>query len=601
MSPSRPKESLENIGIFANLDASALADMAAELETLAVPRGEVLMRQGEAADALYIVVSGRFSVNRDGRKTRITEIGPDQPIGEIGFLTGAPRTATVSAMRDSLVLRLSRDDFDAFAAKHPRIWPDLTATLADRLAATTAAGAPPPDPRPRTIAVIRAGWAPLPLAFVKQLTDLFERKARSLVVTSESAQSILGDGIEGDSTEMTRRLNDLERAYDYVLFIGDHDLTPWSEKLIRHADLVIAAGRHDTDAEINALESFAAELLPADSHRLVLVHDRRGRVTGTSRWLRGRAITMHHHVALNSRQDFERLFRFVSGTALGLVTCGGGAFCAAHAGIYKALLEDGFTFDIMGGTSGGAALAAAFMLTRSPEEIDDVLHDMFVTNKAMHRYTLPRYSILDHSNFDDQLKRVFSGFGIEDLWLPFFAVSTNLSRYTLHTHRTGSLWTAIRASASIPVLLPPVYTKDGEMLVDGCLLDNVPVRVMHELKSGPNVVVSFEMPELERFDVDYETLPSRSELLMRALDPRRRGLLPEAPGLSTVLMRSLMANRHGFTNHIEPQDLLLVPPIPADMGFLDWHRHSEVMQGAYKWGKEELLRVKETGHPALER
>ncbi len=66
-------------------------------------------------------------------------------------------------------------------------------------------------------------------------------------------------------------------------------------------------------------------------------------------------------------------------------------------------------------------------------------------------------------------------------------------------------------------------------------------------------------------------------------------------------MRSLMANRHGFTNHIEPQDLLLVPPIPADMGFLDWHRHSEVMQGAYKWGKEELRRVKEAGHPALEK
>ena len=63
------------------------------------------------------------------------------------------------------------------------------------------------------------------------------------------------------------------------------------------------------------------------------------------------------------------------------------------------------------------------------------------------------------------------------------------------------------------MLLPPYYTPDGQMLVDGCLLDNVPIRTMHELKSGPNVVVSFEMPKLERFDVDYSTLPSRAELI----------------------------------------------------------------------------------------
>ena len=61
------------------------------------------------------------------------------------------------------------------------------------------------------------------------------------------------------------------------------------------------------------------------------------------------------------------------------------------------------------------------------------------------------------------------------------------------------------------MLLPPVYTAKGEMLVDGCLLDNVPIRTMHQLKNGPNVVVSFHLPELERFDVDYDTLPTRAE------------------------------------------------------------------------------------------
>jgi NTE family protein len=208
----------------------------------------------------------------------------------------------------------------------------------------------------------------------------------------------------------------------------------------------------------------------------------------------------------------------------------------------------------------------------------------------MRRYTLPRYSLLDHGHFDAQLNRYFGGVDIEDLWLPYFAVSTNLSSYALHVHRRGDLWTAVRASGSIPVLLPPIYTGDGEMLVDGGLLDNVPIRLMRELKSGPNVVVSFLVPEMERFDVPYASLPKRAELLRRTLFPMGRSKLPPAPSLVTVLMRSLMANRGDFQRHMTPDDLLLVPPIPKDIGFLDWHRHRELFEFGYQWAKGAMGR-----------
>jgi NTE family protein len=148
-------------------------------------------------------------------------------------------------------------------------------------------------------------------------------------------------------------------------------------------------------------------------------------------------------------------------------------------------------------------------------------------------------------------------------------------------------------------MLPPVYTKTGEMLVDGCLLDNVPIRTMHELKSGPNVVVSFDTPELQRFDVDYEALPSRTELIQMSLNPFARHRLPEAPGLTTVLMRSLMANRHDFNRQLKSEDLLLIPPIPEDMGILDWQRHAELVELAHRWGHAQMAQLEETGHPVL--
>ena len=149
------------------------------------------------------------------------------------------------------------------------------------------------------------------------------------------------------------------------------------------------------------------------------------------------------------------------------------------------------------------------------------------------------------------------------------------------------------------MLLPPYYTDDGHMLVDGAILDNVPIRVMHELKSGPNVVISFEVPKLQRFEVEYRSLPGRAALLKAMLNPFLRGLLPRAPSPGTVLMRSMMANRQGFERRLRPEDLLLVPPFPQDMGIMDWHRHTELMDRTYRWGMHEVARIKAAGHPAF--
>ena len=585
----------ETTEFFSGLEPDERAALSDHLETRFVKRGEALVRQGREAKAFYLVVSGRFSVTIAGRKSVVSEIGPNQPIGEIAFLTGGKRTATVTALRDSLVLRLDKKDFDALSKANPNIWRSLTTTMAERLAATTIAAPEPPDPRPRTIAIVRAGNGAIPEPFMKSLITIFSEDASTLVVTSDNVGTVLKCGEDIHSAEATQALNELETQYDFILLIADHSLTPWTEKVVRHTDLLLLVGHHAKDPTTNVLEGFASGYVAPEQRRLVLVHETRTTVHGTKAWLDDRNVIMHHHVALDNQKDFERLKRFVDGTARGFVACGGGALCSTHVGVYKALKEHGLDYDILGGTSAGSAMVAAFAIGHNTEKIARAINDMFVANKAMHRYTLPRYSLLDHVNFDRQLKRYFSGIDIEDLWLPMFAVSTNLSSYKLHVHRTGDLWSAIRASASIPVLLPPVYTEDGQMLADGCLLDNVPIQVMHQLKSGPNTVVSFLVPETERFDVDYEALPSRGDLVKTMLNPLHNRRVPDAPGLSAVLMRSLMANRHDFKRHLKSTDQLLVPPIAPEIGPLDWHRHRDLIDTAYQWTKSQLDAENNTG------
>lgn len=605
MTLKRTGPGLSDVAIFGDLLPSERAALESELETVALERGRVLVRQGEVADALFIVVSGRFAVTVAGRESPIAEIGPGSPVGEIAFLAGGVRTATVTAARDSLVLKLGREQFDRLCARTPAIWRTLTVALAQRLADQTAGRAVPADAIPRTITIIPAGPRPVPSRFVSGLEAVLRQFGSVALVRSDNLRRMLGGHTDLNSGAAMQALNALESAHQFVLYVADPELTPWSEKAIRQADQVLRVGTsgRETTADVpqNRLEEFAVSLLQPKAQRLVLLHESRGPVTGTAHWLGTRNVGMHHHVAMTDRSDIDRLGRFITGNALGFVACGGGAFCAAHIGLYKAFLECGLKFDIMGGTSGGSAMTGAFAMGLPPDDVDRATHDIFVTRRALKRYTWPRYSLLDHTHFDSALAEHYVDVTIEDLWIPYFAISTNLSSHGLHRHTRGDLWAAIRASGSIPALLPPYYTADGQMLVDGCLLDNVPIRSMHELKGGPNIVVSFEVPQLERFSVDYQTLPSRQDLVRRALVPFRRVPLPDAPGLGSVLMRSLMVNRQDFERHLTPRDLLMVPPLPRDMGILQWNRHSELMESAYRWAMGEIPRLQAEGHPALGR
>lgn len=600
MPPARQPWSIDRLELFAHLSAADRAGFAASFEQHKLQRGDILVREGAPADALYVVVSGRFAVTVAGRQAPLTEIGPGQPIGEIAFLAGGKRTATVKALRDSLVLRLDREAFDRLAAASPGIWRALTVTLANRLAAVTAATArTTPQPRARTIAVVRAGSEPVPEEFIARLASQLAHNARVLRLDAERFAALIPPGTAPEDAAATEAFNQLESEYETLLLVADYELTAFSEKAIRHADLLLAVGRADADHGSSPHEAFAARFVAADDRRLVLIHPRRRRPHGTRRWLAERQLAMHHHVALGDDDDIARLVRFIEGRANGFVACGGGALCNAHVGVYSAFREAGVAFDIMGGTSAGGAMTAAFLLGLDPLDVDRAVHEIFVANSAMRRYTLPRYSILDHTHFDRQLERHYGGVDIEDLWLPFFAVSSNLSSCRVHVHRHGDLWEALRASASIPVLLPPVYTEDGQMLVDGAILDNVPVTTMHRLKRGPNAVVSFQMAEEERYQVDYRSLPSRERLVLDTILPWRRASRPAAPGLGHVLLRSLMVNRQEFLRHLQPDDVVLMPPLPRGLGFLDWHRHTETMEAARDWGAEEVARLLQAGHPLV--
>ena len=137
------------------------------------------------------------------------------------------------------------------------------------------------------------------------------------------------------------------------------------------------------------------------------------------------------------------------------------------------------------------------------------------------------------------------------------------------------------------------------MLVDGCLIDNVPLASMHQLKSGPNLVVHFGEPAAEMFDVEYAALPGRLELAAAMLLPFRKKLLPAAPSAVNVLWRSLVAHQRYDALPTAPLDMVMRPPLPLGVDVTDFDRHTDIFWASYLWAREAIVALEAEGNPAI--
>jgi NTE family protein len=565
------------------LDARTLNELEAltvGAERPAFRRGDILVQQGEASDALYFVLSGRFTVHVEGATGPIAEIGQGEPVGEIGFFAGLPRTATVIALRDSTVLNLTRERFAQISESAPKIRDAVVLSLARRLANNVSQVGRNPG-LVRTVAIMPAGASRPSAPFLDALRTVFAAHSRSVFLTEQELAARF-PGASFDDPATSNWLNAVEAESDFIFYVADETLTDWTKKCIRQADALLLVAAGGAASDLNPSELFAFSVHAHSARRFVILHDARSALApGTGAWLQKRDVFMHHHVALQDAADVRRLFRFLAGRAVGFVAGGGGALGSAHLGVYKAFCEAGADFDILGGTSAGAAMTAALAYGVAPERVDEGTHNIFVRSRAFRRPSLPRYALIDHKVFDRALRAEYGDVLIEDMWKPFFAVSSNLCNGKPRIHRSGPVWQAVRASGSIPGLLPPFFTGEGEMLVDGALMDNLPLAPMKALKTGPNVIVALGEDSPTSYAVDYDSIPGPRQLAAAMLNPFSRRKLPQVPGILQVIILSMLANRSADLQ-LGDTDILIRPELPANLRYTNWERHNQTFQHAYR-------------------
>ena len=469
-------------------------------ETSRLPAQEWLFREGEPGDRLYVVSAGRLRVvsERDGQSHVLRLLGPGAVLGELAVLTGAARSASVQAVRDAELLEIDGERFQELLRQSP----ELGAGLAIALAAQIQRGG--------TVEPAEAPVAVVAIASVEGVADdrAWDELQRAFAALGDTV-TLVEAGVEAaEAWDWGRQLADLEREHDYVLLRAGLDGGEWSRFCLRQADRVVvltpAAPPPPTAEAPDGCDVLFLEPPTTDD------------VAG---WFARVDVHAHHVVPVDTELPAAagRVARRLTGQSLGLVLSGGGARAFAHIGVLEVLEGEGLEVDRLGGCSMGAFIGAMAALGWRPETMVEVCRRELAQRAPFSDYTIPRHALIRARRAASMLRRMFGELALEQLARPLYTISADLLSSRMVIHRTGSIVDTVGASMAIPGLAPPV-SRQSQLLVDGGVLNNLPVDVMVADEAGPVVAVDV-MRRLDSAGVEVgpgPLLPTIVETLSRA-------------------------------------------------------------------------------------
>jgi len=579
--------------LFGPVDETILRDVEEVIEWVHLKRGERLFRRGDRSQFLFILASGRLcaAIDDEAESRVLGEIGRGELIGEIAMFAEEAHTASVYAIRESEVARISYEGFERLVQRHPQLLRAIMAGMAQRMRQLAAPRSP--GQGIRNVAVIPLA-EDVPIGeFVSRLLAALDQGAP----TSHLSSALIDDqlGMVGaaelpDDSPLHIRIgawmDQLEAEHGLVIYEADPGATRWTHRCIRQADHVVLVAWAAGDPEPNEVERAVMEEseITAAKCRLVLMHpDGSEMPSGTIDWLDKRKVDIHHHLRWDNDADFARLGRFLQGRAVGLVLGGGGARGMAHIGVIRALLESGVPIDAVGGTSAGGLIATQFAMGRDPDSLSLTNRRAFGRHKPFRGFTIPIVSLVGAKRMIEMSRHLYGEVRLEDLWLNCFCVSCDISNAETVVHRTGLAWKAVRATTALPGIAVPVV-EGGHLLVDGGVVDNLPGSIMRAVTAGP-IVVCDVSPE-DVLKVDYAEIPTASSILWSWLAPHLKRL--DVPTIGEVMVRTAVISSVKRREETQALASLFLKPPVDEFSLLEFAAFDRLVDVGYSYALERI-------------
>ena len=558
------RERLREFSFFSELDPEALDAIAARGIWQSLAGGWELFGEGAASDALHFNLSGRLIIVRHGEEGDevVGYVRSGEPVGEMSLLSGENHSASVYALRDTEILTLSRDVVEALIHEHGEFAGALTRAVLNRARHPSASFQ---QSAPRIFALIATSRS---IDVDMRAKGLANRIARYGVNVTWLPAS--------DTTPDHEEFERIEEAHDVILLAARVDNSPWYRFVIRHADRFLVMARRDAKPP----RPFPMTMAAGERARkfrlvdLVMYHEGLPACPITE-WMD--AVGAVRVINCRGNACVERLARIICGKSVGLVLSGGGARAYAHIGAVKALREKGVPIDFVCGASMGAVIAACIAMDWDDSEIEHRIRDAFVRSNPLGDRVLPVVALTKGARVEERLKKHFGDALIEELTVPFFCVSSNISEGSARLHRRGVLRDALRASIALPGILPPVVDGDA-LLVDGAVINNFPTDIMASVHRG--LTIGIDVARRGAINVDaFRDPPGFFAWIAQ------EGL-KTAPPIIPLLMRTATA-RHERTLKIHPADIMIAPAVPG-VELRDWDEYDDAVSHGYDVAMTEI-------------
>uniref|UniRef100_H0VHS5 lysophospholipase n=1 Tax=Cavia porcellus TaxID=10141 RepID=H0VHS5_CAVPO len=616
--------------------SSFVRQMDFAIDWTAVEAGRALYRQGDRSDCTYIVLNGRLRsvIQRgSGKKELVGEYGRGDLIGVVEALTRQPRATTVHAVRDTELAKLPEGTLGHIKRRYPQVVTRLIHLLSQKILGNlqqlqgpfpgSGLGVPPhseltnPASNLSTVAILPVCAEVPMMAFTLELQHALQAIGPTLLLNSDIIRARLGASALDSIQEfrLSGWLAQQEDTHRIVLYQTDASLTPWTVRCLRQADCILIVGLGDQEPTLGQLEQMLENTAVRALKQLVLLHREEGPgPTRTVEWLNMRSwCSGHLHLRCPRRlfsrrspaklhelyekvfsrradrhSDFSRLARVLTGNTIALVLGGGGARGCSHIGVLKALEEAGVPVDLVGGTSIGSFIGALYAEERSASRTKQRAREwakgMTSVLEPVLDLTYPVTSMFTGSAFNRSIHRVFQDKQIEDLWLPYFNVTTDITASAMRVHKDGSLWRYVRASMTLSGYLPPLCDpKDGHLLMDGGYINNLPADIARSM--GAKTVIAIDVGSQDETDLStYGDSLSGWWLLWKRLNPWAHKV--KVPDMAEIQSRLAYVSCVRQLEVVKSSSYCeyLRPPIDC-FKTMDFGKFDQIYDVGYQYGK----------------
>jgi len=265
-----------------------------------------------------------------------------------------------------------------------------------------------------------------------------------------------------------------------------------------------------------------------------------------------------------------------------LVIGSGGIKCAAAAGLWRVLQEEGISIDSVVGCSGGSMYGALIANHTDVQVMQEWSRTLWTSN-IMQGYTEnlkatkdgslrfnERSGLVDDSVMNQKLRDIYGEWKFSDLKMPFKVVATDLLNGEKVILSEGSVFDAIRASLAIPIIFPP-WEVNGQLLIDGGVSDPLPIDVA--IQDGADIIIAMG------FTLDYRS--------------RFRSMTAVQEQLNSIYMNNILNSTYAFYNLAHHAEIFpVIPEFDGTVSMFDVDKIPDVIQRGEEAARKQMPHIK---------